>query len=268
MDNELIIRVFAFGALLLIMLGWEALAPRRPVAAIHRVRQFNNLLLLVVDAVLLRLLVPVAAVGMALLAEDRGWGLFNLLDVDKTAALVLSVILLDVLIYGQHVLFHKVPLLWCIHRVHHTDPEFDVTTGVRFHPVEIILSMLIKMLAVIMIGAPVMAVIVFEILLNGVAMFNHGNVRLPPALDRRLRLFVVTPDMHRVHHSVLREETDSNYGFFLPVWDRLFGTYRDQPRKGHAQMQIGLSEFTTNESVPLMKLLVQPFRKSSLLQNS
>ena len=259
MDNELIIRIFAFGALLLLMLLWEALAPRRAVSAKTGLRRLNNLLLLLLDVLVVRLCFPIAAVGTAVMAADRGWGLFNLVDLNLIPAVLFSVILLDLVIYLQHVVFHKIPFLWLIHRVHHTDPQFDVTTGVRFHPFEIILSMLLKMLIVLLLGAPVVAVIVFELILNGLAMFNHGNVNLPIKIDRYLRYFIVTPDMHRVHHSQIRVETDSNYGFFLPVWDRLFGTYRDQPERGHLQMKIGLKEFEASDVVSLISLILQPF---------
>ncbi len=267
MDNELIIRIFIFGALLLLMLLWEALAPRRAVPAHTFGRRFNNLLLLLLDILVVRFCFPIAAVGTAIVAADKGWGLFNLVDLNPVPTFLFSIILLDLAIYLQHVVFHKVSFLWLIHRVHHTDLQFDVTTGVRFHPIEIMLSMLLKMLVVLLLGAPVMAVIVFELLLNGLAMFNHGNVNIPQKVDRYLRYLVVTPDMHRVHHSQIRVETDSNYGFFLPVWDRFFGTYRDQPEYGHRQMKIGLKEFESSDVVNIISLLIQPLSRNKQSQS-
>ena len=261
MDNESIIRVLCFFLLLVMMLTWEQFFPRRSTGILHRLRQVNNLLLLVIDVLAVRLLFPIAVVGMAELVNDRGWGLFNLLQVHPVASFLVSLVVLDLVIYLQHVAFHKIPIFWKFHRVHHTDKEIDVTTGIRFHPFEILLSMLLKMFVVFLLGAPVLAVLVFEILLFMLSMFNHGNVFLPLFVDRYLRYFIVTPDMHRVHHSVIRKETDSNYGFFLTVWDRVFGTYRDQPQDGHINMQIGLSEFSTDKSTELKDLLLQPFFK-------
>jgi sterol desaturase/sphingolipid hydroxylase (fatty acid hydroxylase superfamily) len=259
MDQDVIIRVSAFAILLVIMLFCEQLIPRRQFMTYHRNRQITNILLLITDVVLARLLLPVAVVGTAIIAEDRSWGLFNYISIYPLVEFCIVLVLLDVIIYGQHVVFHKIPVLWRIHRVHHTDPEVDVTTGFRFHPFEIILSLLLKMLVVIMLGAPVMAVLVFELLLNLLSMFNHGNIKLPVSLDQKLRLILVTPDMHRVHHSMEKVETNSNYGFCLPVWDRVFGTYQDQPALGHTGMKIGLNEFNADESISLWKLLIQPF---------
>ncbi len=202
----------------------------------------NHLSIAGLNAVLVRAILPATVVGAALLAEAEGWGLMNLYPVPRVLAVALSVVSLDFAIYLQHVLFHAVPPLWWIHRVHHADLDFDVTTGVRFHPFEIILSMLVKYAATVALGAPALAVLIFEVLLNATSMFNHGNVRLPVALDRWLRRIVVTPDMHRVHHSAEAHETNSNFGFNLPWWDHLFGTYRDQPDAGHERMTIGLKE--------------------------
>lgn len=259
MDQDVIIRISAFGVMLLVMLSWEQFLPKRPFLSLHRRRQIANVLLLVTDVLLARFLLPVAVVGSAVIAENRSWGLFHFISLNPIAEFCITLVLLDAVIYGQHVVFHKIPLLWRIHRVHHTDPEVDVTTGFRFHPIEIILSLLLKMLVVVLLGAPAMAVLVFELILNLLSMFNHGNVRLPVVLDRKLRLFVVTPDMHRVHHSTEKIETNSNYGFCLPVWDRIFRTYRDQPALGHMQMKIGLTEFRAEESISLWELLMQPF---------
>jgi sterol desaturase/sphingolipid hydroxylase (fatty acid hydroxylase superfamily) len=257
------IRLGAFAGVLLAMMLWELFLPRRR-QEITRLRRWpNNLGIVVVDTLLVRLVFPIAAVGMALIAEQRGWGLFNLVVLPFWIEVVAAVVLLDLVIYAQHVAFHAVPVLWRLHRMHHADLEFDVTTGVRFHPIEIILSMAIKFVVVLALGAPALAVLIFEVLLNATSMFNHGNVRLPAALDRVLRLIVVTPEMHRVHHSILRYETDSNYGFNLPWWDRLFGTYRPQPEAGHEGMTIGISQFRDPAELRLDRMLLQPFRESA-----
>lgn len=255
---EPVIRLGCFSAVLLVMMLWEWRRPRRALPLPRWRRWPGNLALVALDGLLLRLTLPLLAVGAALIATERGWGLFNMLDLPDWLTLVLSLLLLDLVIYAQHVAFHKIPLLWRLHRVHHSDTGFDVTTGLRFHPLEIILSMLLKLAVVVLLGVPAAAVLVFEVLLNATALFNHSNIDLPPALDRRLRRIVVTPDMHRVHHSVHRVETDSNYGFNLPWWDWLFGTYRDQPRDGHTTMQLGLHQFRDRHSVGLHWLLLQP----------
>lgn len=257
---EPIIRLGCFLGVLAMMGLWQVLAPRRPQFVERRLRWPNNLGLVVLDTVIVRLLFPLAAVGVAFLAQANGWGLFNLVAAPAWVAVPASVLLLDLTIYGQHVTFHAVPVLWRLHRMHHADLEFDVTTGLRFHPGEIVLSMLIKFAAVLALGAPPLAVLVFEILLNATAMFNHGNVRLASRLDRVLRLFVVTPEMHRVHHSILREERDSNYGFNVPWWDRLFGTYRAQPAWGHLGMTLGIDRFRDPRELWLDCMLLQPLR--------
>lgn len=254
------LRLIAFAGVLVMMMMWELAAPRRRREIPRFVRWSNNLALVVLDTAILRLAFPLLAVAFAFWAQESGWGLFNLLDTPLWLALPLSVLLLDLVIYGQHVMFHKAPFLWRFHRMHHADLEFDVTTGLRFHPGEIVLSMIIKLAVVGLLGAPALAVLVFEVLLNATSMFNHSNIRLPLAVDRVLRRFVVTPDMHRVHHSVRRHETDSNYGFNLPWWDRLFGTYRAQPEDGHDAMAIGLEEFREPRDLWLDRMLLQPFR--------
>ena len=257
---EPVLRLGFFLGTFLTMALWEALAPKRP-QAIGRLRRWpNNLGLVVIDTLIVRLLFPLAGVGMAFLAASRGWGLFNILPLPAWLAIPAAVLLLDLTIYGQHVAFHAVPLLWRLHRMHHADLEFDVTTGLRFHPGEILLSMLIKLAAVAVLGAPPVAVLIFEILLNATSLFNHGNVRLPLGLDRILRLIVVTPDMHRVHHSIDRRETDSNFGFNVPWWDRLFGTYRAQPALGHERMTIGIPAFRDQRELRLDRMLWQPMR--------
>jgi sterol desaturase/sphingolipid hydroxylase (fatty acid hydroxylase superfamily) len=243
LNHEPGIRLASFLGIFAVMAVWELLAPRRELSQSKRQRWFNNLGLVVFNTALLRLVFPLAAVGMATTAELNGWGLFNRVETPGWLALTASVIILDGAIYLQHVMFHAVPLFWRLHRVHHADLDFDVTTGSRFHPVEILLSMLIKFAVIVLLGPPIVAVVVFEVLLNATAMFNHSNVRLPAALDALLRRVIVTPDMHRVHHSHLDHETNSNFGFNLSIWDRLFGTYRNQPQEGHEGMVIGIDTF-------------------------
>jgi len=259
--HEQAIRLGFFFGVLGLMSVWEVLAPRRTLTVSKTLRWVNNLGLVFFNTVLLRLLFPAAAAGMAVFAGARGWGLFNYLETPFWLAVVVSVIALDFIIYLQHVMFHAVPVLWRLHRMHHADPDFDVTTGARFHPIEIILSLLIKFATIAVLGPPVVAVVVFEVLLNATAMFNHGNIHLPQPLDRLLRWIVVTPDMHRVHHSVEDDEANSNFGFNLPWWDRLLGTYRDQPRAGHRGMTIGIHRYRTAREVSwLPGMLTLPFK--------
>jgi len=247
------------------MVVWEVLAPRRS-QAIGRLRRWpSNLGIVVIDTLLVRMAFPLAAVGVAVLAEARGWGLLQALTAPAWVTVPVSILLLDLAIYLQHVLFHAVPALWRLHRMHHADLEFDVTTGVRFHPIEILLSMAIKLGTVAALGAPAIAVLLFEVLLNGTSMFNHGNVRLPAHIDRVLRWIVVTPEMHRVHHSVVPHETNSNFGFNLPWWDRLSGTYRAQPAAGHDGMTIGIEQFRDPRELRLDRMLLQPFRDDDRL---
>lgn len=256
---EPVIRLACFAGIFAAVALGELAAPRRVLTTSKSARWFTNIGIVVINAVALRIVFPVAAVGIAIIASERGWGLFNNLPIPYWIAVVLSVAFLDFVIYLQHVMFHAVPSLWRLHMMHHADMDIDLTTGSRFHPVEIVLSMLIKMAAVMVIGAPAVGVILFEVLLNGTAMFNHGNVFLPLELDGVLRLFVVTPDMHRVHHSVLPFETNSNFGFNVPWWDRLMGTYRPQPRKGHQGMTIGLNQFRDPSRLSLLRILAMPF---------
>ena len=260
-DHEVTIRLSCFFGILAIMALWELWTPRRALSVSKSIRWMNNLGLVALNTILLRLLFPAAAVGMAFFAADQGWGLLNHFRIHFWLAVPVAVIALDFVIWLQHVMVHAIPLLWRLHRVHHADPDYDVTTGARFHPIEIILSMLIKFATILLLGPPVVAVIIFEVLLNATALFNHGNVRLPTGIDRILRWFVVTPDMHRVHHSVEDDETNSNFGFNLPWWDRLFGTYRNQPRGGHVGMTIGIRGYREPREVSwLPGLLVLPFR--------
>lgn len=258
--HEATLRLAAFLGVLAAMALWEVAAPRRRREIPRLIRWTNNLALVVLDTLILRLAFPVLAVGVALTAGDRNWGLLNAFDVPAWLAIPAAIVVLDLAIYLQHVLFHAVPALWRLHRMHHADLEFDVTTGLRFHPVEIVLSMAIKLAVVAALGAPAVAVLVFEVLLNATAMFNHANIRLPAGVDRVLRLFVVTPDMHRVHHSVVPAETNSNFGFSLPWWDRLLGTYRAQPAAGHDGMTIGLRRFRGRRELWLDRMLLQPLR--------
>jgi len=255
------IRLVAAVAVFVVMALWEIAMPRRSLSQPKWARWGNNLGLVVVNTLLLRLLFPAAAVGMALYATSHRWGLLANADIPEGVRVVAAIVILDFSIYLQHVLFHAVPTLWRLHRVHHADLDIDVTTGLRFHPIEILLSMLIKFLIIAALGPPVVAVILFEIILSGMSMFNHGNVRLPTPLDRLLRFFVVTPDMHRVHHSIEDYETNSNFGFNLSIWDRLFGTYKNQPDAGHLDMTIGIRDHRNAREVGrLPGMLALPFR--------
>ncbi len=256
--NEPLIRLAVFIGVLVSMAVWEVAAPRRRQEIPRLLRWSNNLALVVVDTFLVRLTFPVVAVGLALFAGQHGWGLFNAFAVPVWLAVLASVIALDLVIYLQHVMFHAVPALWRLHRMHHADLEFDVTTGLRFHPLEILLSMGLKLAVVAALGPPAIAVLIFEVLLNATAMFNHSNIRIPLALDSVLRWFVVTPDMHRVHHSIHPAETNSNFGFNLPWWDKLLGTYRPQPKEGHNTMTIGIEQFRTRRDLLLDRMLIQP----------
>ncbi len=258
--HEPMIRLGCFAGVLLLMALWEFLAPRRRLTVARPVRWTSNLGLTALNTLAVRFLVPLGAIGTAVLAQERGWGLLNNVSVPAWLAVVLSVVALDLFIYLQHVMFHAVPLLWRLHMVHHADLDFDTTTGVRFHTIEILLSMGIKMAAVVLLGAPAVGVVAFEVLLNATSLFNHGNVRFPVRLDRLLRLLVVTPEMHRVHHSVIPSETNSNFGFNLPWWDFLFGTYKAQPADGHEQMTIGLEQFRDEKRADRLHwMLLLPF---------
>ena len=257
---EPLIRLGAFAGVFVVMAGWGVLAPRRPQTVGRNWRWPNNLGVLAVDALLVRVVLPITTVGVALVAEAHGVGLFNMIALPVWASIIVSVMVLDLAIYLQHVLFHAVPALWRLHRMHHADLEVDVTTGLRFHPIEILLSTGIKLAVVTAVGAPAAAVLIFEVLLNATSIFNHSNVRIPADIDRILRWFVVTPDMHRVHHSILRRETNSNFGFNVPWWDLLLGTYRAQPAAGHAAMTIGIEQFRDPRELGLDRMLLQPFR--------
>jgi sterol desaturase/sphingolipid hydroxylase (fatty acid hydroxylase superfamily) len=259
MHSEAYIRLGFFFGILVLMALWELVSPKRTLTVSKAGRWANNLGIILLDNVMIRLLTPAAALGMAVAARQNGWGLLNHFHVPAVPAIIIGILFLDMVIYLQHLMFHAVPLLWRFHMMHHADLDIDLTTGLRFHPIEILISMGIKVAAVAVIGPPVTAVLVFEVILNGTAMFNHGNVSMPGALDRLLRLLVVTPDMHRVHHSVTIRETNSNFGFNFPWWDRIFGTYRAQPVAGHKGMTIGLAQFRDPGKLTLLHLLVLPF---------
>lgn len=261
-DAEAWVRVGSFIAVFAAVALWELAAPRRSRLFARAGRWTHNLGLLLVDVAVLRLAAPGAAIAVALAAEEHGWGLLNAMPTPPWAALLAAVILLDLVVYFQHVMFHAVPTLWRLHRVHHADLDFDVTTGIRFHPLEILTSTAIKCAAVAAIGAPALAVLLFEMLLNATAMFNHANASLPARLERWARLLVVTPDMHRVHHSVLYDESSSNFGFSLPWWDRLFGTYKRKPWLGHDAMTVGVDAFRASRDLRLDQLLIQPFQNT------
>ena len=257
--SEPVIRFGFFFGILVIMFIWELIAPRRPLTASKIGRWSSNLGLVLIDSIVVRLVSPAALAGVALLAQQRGWGLFNSFELSTLLKIIFSVLILDLAIYLQHAMFHSIPLFWRLHMVHHSDMDIDVTTGVRFHPIEILLSMGIKMVVVVLIGAPPASVLIFEIILNGTSMFNHGNVRYSLQIDSLLRLIVVTPEMHRVHHSTIRWETNSNLGFSFPWWDRLFGTYRNQPAKGHLEMTIGLDQYKEPQKLTFLRLIALPF---------
>lgn len=260
--SEAQVRLGVFVGLFLVLAASEILAPRRTPKPVKARRWLTNWAIVIIDSAVLRLVFTGAAVGVALWAESNGYGLFNQVEVPFLLSFLVSFVVLDFAIWLAHLASHKIPLLWAVHRMHHADVDFDVTTAIRFHPIEILLSMLWKMVLVIALGAPVACVLVFEIVLNGLAMFNHSNLKLPLWLDAIIRLFIVTPDMHRVHHSIINRETDSNYGFNFSVWDRLFGTYIDQPEEGHKGMTIGLAAWQDERPTRLLWSLKVPFLKS------
>ncbi len=258
LDNHIAVRFIALLAIVLVVASWEVLRPRRQLSMPRALRWSNNGLLSALNSVVLSLVFPVLAVGVALLAGQRHWGLFNLLEAPAWLSIPLFLLVFDLAIYWQHRLYHRLPLLWRLHRVHHADPDFDVSTGIRFHPLSIILSMSIKLVLVVLLGPPAIAVLVAEVLLNVISMFNHGNIGISPRVDKYLRLFLVTPDMHRLHHSVVEDETNSNFGFNFPWWDRLFGSYRDQPEGGHSAMEIGVRGFQRAEDQVIHRLILHP----------
>ncbi len=259
MENEGAIRLGFFLGIFIIVALWELVSPRRVLTTGKGIRWISNLGIVGIDTIVVRFLFPVLAVNVAVMAENSGWGLLNNIDLPASVLILAGILFLDLIIYLQHVMFHAIPVFWRLHMMHHADLDYDVTTGLRFHPIEIIVSMLIKLSAVAALGPSPWAVLVFEVILNATAMFNHGNIKLPLGMDKVLRLLVVTPDMHRVHHSVTIRETNSNFGFNFPWWDRLFGTYRDQPAAGHEGMTIGLAQFRDSGRLGLQWMLVLPF---------
>ena len=259
MKYETLIRLTGFFTIFILMAGWEIAAPLRPQTTSKTKRWVSNLTLVFLNTFIVRLIFSTTAVGMALLASINQWGILNLLEWPQWLKLVTAILTLDLALYLQHLMFHAVPLLWRFHMMHHADLDVDVTTGARFHPIEIMISMVIKLAVVFLIGAPSLAILTFEVVLNGTSMFNHSNVRMPRRIDRFLRWWLVTPDMHRIHHSVIREETNSNFGFNLPWWDRLLGTYRADPAKGQTGMTIGLHQFRNPARLSLPWMLALPF---------
>ena len=266
LNNETTLRLGVFLSIMITMMAAEAIFPRKTRIMGRAHRWLSNLLLIIIDGLFVRLVFPIVAVGIAALCFENGWGLLNLTDWRLWLEITLAIIVLDMMIYWQHVATHHIPFLWALHKVHHADRDIDVTTGSRFHPIEIGLSLIYQMGLVILLGAPVLAVIIFEIILNGCAMFNHSNVKLPLRFDRIMRRFIVTPDMHRVHHSTVISETNSNYGFSLSLWDRLFGSYIDQPSKGHNDMIIGLEDYQTSGPASLSWSLLLPFKSVKRLE--
>ncbi len=256
------IRLSVFIAVFAVFALMEGLAPRRKSVYSKSVRWINNLTISLVNVIAVRLIIPATLVFVAVEAKAADFGFLNLVDMPMLVKIFVAFLLLDFSIYIQHIIFHKVGFLWRLHRMHHADLDFDLTTGIRFHPFEIILSLAIKMVAVLIIGAPYISVLIFEIVLNATSLFNHANIRVPLHIEKYLRLFLVTPDMHRVHHSTVKEETNSNFGFNLPWWDYLFKTYTSQPQAGHEDMKIGIESFRSSRELWLDRLLLQPFRKA------
>ncbi len=261
LNTEVLVRLSSFAGLFALFAVWELVVPRRTWQHSKSVRWLNNLAIMVLNGLIVRLGIPLAAVGTAVAAQNQNLGLLNIVDMPAVMAIAVAILALDFVLYLQHLVFHHVDFLWRLHRMHHADLDVDVTTGLRFHPIEIVLSMGIKMAAVLVLGAPVLAVIAFEVLLNASSLFNHANIYIPEKADRILRYFIVTPDMHRVHHSVVRQETNSNFGFNVPWWDYLFRTYRAAPQAGQTGMNVGIEYFRTRRDLWLDHLLIQPFRK-------
>jgi len=254
------IRLGFFFGIFALMAILEIISPRRKLSVSKPLRWFSNLGIVVLNTLIARAVLPMAPIMFASLSAEMGWGIFNLFAIPPVIAIIATIILMDFTIWLQHVMVHAVPILWRLHRLHHADLDYDVTTGARFHPIEILLSLGIKFAVIALLGAPAAAVLVFEIVLNAMAMFNHANFKLPLGVDAILRTLFVTPDMHRVHHSIVPQETNSNFGFNLSIWDRLFGTYIAQPTGGHEGMTIGLDMFRTVKDERLDQMLIQPFK--------
>ncbi len=261
-ESETTIRIAVFLVIFMIFALLEIVLPRRKLEYSIFVRWLNNLGISLINIIIVRVILPVTLLFVATSAESSGIGLLNIVELPFILSIIFAVLLMDLAIYLQHIIFHKVEFLWRLHRMHHADLDFDVTTGLRFHPVEILLSFAVKVVVVLFIGAPLVAVLLFEILLNSTSIFNHANICIPKKVDSLLRKFVVTPDMHRVHHSIIREETDSNFGFNVPWWDYIFKTYRAQPAAGHTEMAIGIENFRQPRELWLDRLMLQPFKKT------
>lgn len=261
MENEVFLRIASFVGILSLIAMWEIVAPRRPLTTRKGSRWLANLSMIAIATFIIRFTFPLLPVGLAILAREQGWGILNLISLPSWLAVTIALLALDLVIYLQHVMFHFLPVLWRLHRMHHSDLDLDASSGNRFHPMEIMISIGIKLGAVLIIGPSPFAVLLFEILLNAAAIFNHGNIRIPLGIDRWLRTVLVTPDMHRVHHSIIPRETNSNFGFSLSWWDFLCGTYRTQPSAGHLEMTIGLKEYRNPDRLTLPRLLVQPFER-------
>ncbi len=262
LDGDAAVRLSVFIVVFAVVGVWELIAPRRKASCPKGVRWLNNLSISAINVLVTRLLIPSTLIAVAFGAELNSIGLLKIIELPAILSIIIALLLLDLAIYCQHIIFHKVPFLWRLHRMHHADLDFDVTTGIRFHPVEIIISLGIKMLVVLAIGAPFIAVLIFEVLLNATSLFNHANINIPKNVDKILRIFIITPDMHRVHHSIIHEETDSNFGFNVPWWDYIFKTYRAQPKAGHIEMTIGIESFRKQRELWLDRLLLQPFRNT------
>ena len=261
-NYEIQIRLIIYLVILVIMMFWEQLSPRRTPAISRFIHYSNNIFLLIFNNVIMRIFFPAVTIGISYLSSEAEWGLLNMIDLPSRIEKILAIIILDIIIYMQHVIFHRVPILWRFHMVHHTDPEYDMTTGSRFHPIEILLSLGIKTISIMVFGIPVIAVVLFEIILSSSAMFNHGNIHLPKKLDAVIRWFIVTPDMHRIHRSQDHIEFNQNFGFFLSCWDRIFRTYQESPSIDHRHMLIGLPEYADpRDIVWLSGMLMLPFRK-------
>jgi len=260
MENEIGLRLWFFFGVLIIIALWERLCPKRKLRINRNIRWVRNLSLVALNSIATRLILPFTAASIAIYAEQNQIGLLNFLSIPLWLAVIVSIVLLDLIIYAQHLASHHFPIFWRFHKIHHIDQDIDVTTGVRFHPIEIIISTLIKCAAVMLLGIPFIAMVMFEIILNATSMFNHGNINLSEKLDKWLRLTIVTPDMHRIHHSIITTETNINFGFNLPWWDRLFGTYQEQPQKGQLNMDIGLNEYQNINETRLLDLIAIPFK--------
>lgn len=257
-EQENLIRLTCFFGVFTLLAVWELISPQRPLIMNRPRRWFANIAITFLNTLLVRILFPTGAVGFAFAISRKGWGILSLMDLPGWIGIIVAVVALDFIIYLQHAVFHTIPILWRLHMVHHADLDIDVTTGNRFHPIEMLLSMVIKIASVALIGASPLSVLIFEVLLNATSMFNHSNVNMPTGTDRILRLMVVTPDMHRTHHSVIRQETNSNFGFNIPWWDRIFGTYRPDPAEGHKGMTIGLNQFQNHDQHTLIWMLTLP----------